>query len=354
MLVGLASYSKVRVQTLKVADEGCARYPKIKLINLFAGVTLLFLWSLTAFRSDGIGNDTRNYIYYFEIFVRNGMRADYFEVGYRFLNVLIGKVTTSPHAFLIIITSILYVISALYLYRYSKNVLMSLCLFFCVCFSLFASTLRQDIAMLIAVYGYYQLKEGRKFKAVLVFFAAMLFHTSAAVCFLLFIDTRVLTRRWTVLGISAALVIFSMSGLFNVFFTSVLPQQFARYFVGQYASSGWLAVTYELIRNVVFFLILNRAADLNQRSDRLAVANMVFLVLICSLGYSVNLFTRASEYFLVISVFELPNYLYSPKIRNRRLLGGAICSAMLLMFIAVLVFRPGWNHLYPYELWRNG
>lgn len=349
MALGVNAYSKQSVCVPEATPKRISA--KIKVVNMVVGVILLFLWALTAYRSENIGNDTKVYIYYFELFIREGIDIDRsFEIGYQILNVLIGKLTQDPHVFLVIIASILYGTMSSFLYRYSKNILVSLCLFYCVCFSIFTSMFRQGIAMVIAMYGYYQLKKGKKLNATFFFVLAVLFHTSAIVCFLLFIDTKLFKNKKIVFCTTAILALLSMSGVFNALFISILPQ-YAHYFYGQYASSGWLAVTYDLIRNAVFFLLVNQSVDENIKSDRLMLTNMTLLLLISSIGYSVNLFTRASQYFLLISIIELPNGLYSSKIKNKSLWMFLVCTVMLIMFMLILVFRPNWNHLYPYEFW---
>lgn len=351
MVLGVNSYSKQSMSAVGTISERKDLYAKIKVDNLIVGAVLIFLWVLTAFRSENIGNDTKTYIDYFNLFAREGIDVNRsFELGYQILNVLIGKITQDPHAFLVIIASILYGGTAYFLYKYSKNILVSLCLFYCVCFSIYTTMLRQGIAMVIAMYGYYQLKEGKKLKAALVFAFAMLFHTSAIVCFLFFIDTKLFANKKMVFFTTLTLSLLSMLGIFNAVFISILPQ-YSQYFYGRYASSGWLAVTYDLIRNSVFFWFVNKSIDKNKRSDRLIISNMVFLLLFSALGYSVNLFTRANQYFLLISIIELPNAFYFAKMKNKSLWMFIICTVMLIMFILIMVFRPNWNHLYPYEFW---
>ena len=42
----------------------------------------------------------------------------------------------------------------------------------------------------------------------------------------------------------------------------------------------------------------------------------------------------------------------SGKIKHFRLWLFGICIVYLAFFIATLIYRPGWNHLYPYEFWH--
>lgn len=353
MLVGLRSYpSNEPVLCLESSEGEGTVYPsRSRAVGFFVGLTLLFLWILTAFRSENIGNDTQNYIYYFKDYAEKGMDPSRrFEMGYQWLSVTIAAITDDPHVFLIIIASILYVGMSICMYKNSKNLLVSLCLFFCICFSLFASMFRQGIAMMIVMFGYYQLKKGNKIKAAAIFLVAMLFHQTAIICFALFLNTKLFKKKWLVLGISAVISVLAISGILNSVLVSIIPQ-YAHYFKGQYVSSGWLAVSYELVRNLVFYLIACKAVNEDDRSSRLGLTNMSMLLLCGTFGYVVNLFTRAGQYFLLIAICEIPNLLYSENIKRKKILTFSICSVMLLMFILILIFRPSWNHLYPYEFW---
>lgn len=352
MIIGLRPDSQIVADLWP--DKPTSGIPKtnLKVCNSLAVITLLFFWFLTAFRAENIGNDTSTYIYYFKIFSNGGIdKSRTFELGYQYLNVLIGKLTTDPHIFLIIIASIMYLGTGIYLFKYSKNILLSLCLFYCVFFSIYTSMFRQGIAMIIVVYAYELLKEKKRIFAALLFVLATLFHTSAIVCFLLFLNTRLLKKRWVVLLITAICGLLSISGVFNTVISMVVPR-YSHYFMSRYASTGWLAVSYDVIRNLIWFWLGSKAVDISDQDNQLAVTDLTFLLIFGAFGYSVNLFTRAGEYFLIIAITELPNLLYTKSIKHHRIWMFCICTVMLIMFILTLIYRPGWNHLYPYELWR--
>ena len=205
--------------------------------------------------------------------------------------------------------------------------------------------------MVIAMFGYQLLKNNKKMEAAFLFLLASLFHTSAIVCFLMFFTSKILKKKWFVLGLTGMFIVFSITGIFNSLVIAIVPR-YAHYFESRYASTGWLAVSYSLIRNLIWYWLVSKAADENKSSDQLAVANMMFLLIFSAFGYSVNLFTRAGEFFVLNAITELPNIMYSKKIKNRNWWIFGICILMLVMFLLELIFRPGWNHLYPYEFWN--
>ena len=320
------------------------------IVSGLAFLTFLLLWVLTAFRSSRIGNDTENYLYYFNIFSEGLDSSRTFEPGYQLLNYVIGKFTTDQHAFLIIIATIMYGGAGIYFFKYSRNVPVSLCLFFSMFFSVFACILRQGIAMVIALYGYQLLKNGRKIPAALLFLLATSFHTTAVLCFLLFLDLKLLEKRWFVLGLSFACVAISLTGALKEIVDATVPR-YTHYFEGEYASSGWVAISFYFVAYLIFYFLINHSLDDDNKSDKIAATNFSLLLILTAFGYAVNLFERAGEYFMLIAAAEIPNMLYRGRVKNFRIWLLGICTVFLVVFILILYFRPGWNYLYPYEFW---
>jgi hypothetical protein len=128
---------------------------------------------------------------------------------------------------------------------------------------------------------------------------------------------------------------------------------YSEYLDSDYAGSGWLGVFYYLLRNSVFFLLVYFAYRKdNQREKQLIVAVFSLILMMTGLGFSVNLFIRASEYLLMIVVIELPNAFEDGKLKQKAILESLVCFVMLGYFLFALYIRPEWNYLYPYEFWK--
>ncbi len=322
-----------------------------KIVSLFVFLTFLFLWILTAFRSPQIGNDTQNYLWYFTHFAKGLDSSSAIEIGYQYFNFLLGKIIHDEHTFLIIMASIMYGGVGLYIHRFSKNPAISLCLFYSFFFSVFASMFRQGTAMVIALYGYQLLKNGKKFPAALLFLLATSFHTTAIVCFFLFMDFKIFGKPLFVLGMTALCAVVSLSGVLRMVVGAVLPR-YLHYFDGQYFSSGWLAISFYLIFYILLYFLINKSLFDQYKPDKIVATNFSLLLILTSFGFAVNLFERAGEYFFLTAISEIPNMLYRGKVKNYRIWLFFVCTVMLIMFILILIFRPGWNHLYPYEFWH--
>ena len=324
--------------------------PKHRLLNGLCFFTFLLLWFLTAFRSENIGNDTKIYIEYFDIFSQGIDLDRIFEIGYQYLNYFLGKLTSSHHAFLICIATIMYGGVIHYVFKYSKNIPISLCLFFCYFFSMFTQIFRQGIAMVIVLYGYQKLKNGKKAEAAILFALAMAFHSTAIVCFLLFFDWKILKKQWFVLMLTAISVLLAGTGILPKIVGAVVPK-YLHYFESRYASTGWLAVTYTLVIYIIWYLLISASLQDNEEA-RIISLNFTLMLIFAAFGFCVNLFTRAGEYFLLIAVVEIPNVLCKSKKKGYKIWLFSLCTILVGMFILTLAIRPGWNHLYPYEFWK--
>lgn len=331
-------------------EDSVARINKL-IVSLFTWVTFLGLWFLTAFRSSAIGNDTQNYLWYFNHFAQGLDDTSSLEIGYQYLNYFLGKVTRDQHVFLIIMATIMYGGFSIFLRKYSKNPAVSFCLFFCCFFSVYTNIFRQGIAMIIALYGYQLLKKGERIPAALLFVLATTFHTTAFLCFLLFLDLKALQKWWVVLSVTGLGAVVSLTGVMKAVVNAVFPR-YTHYFEGQYASSGWIAITFYLVTYTILYLLSVNSLEEDNKTDGIVATNFSLLMILTSFGYAVNLFERAAEYFLLVAVIELPNMLYRGKIKHFRLWLFGICIVYLAFFIATLIYRPGWNHLYPYEFWH--
>lgn len=360
MFLGLRKDVDLAIQAWPGHPESRVVANNARLCNMLAVVGMVVLWFLTAFRGISIGADTHVYCYYFGVFATMGTRpAVHLEMLFQYLNILISRFTSDPHIFLLITATMCYAGLMIYFGKYAKNLPLTVTLFFASFFSVYVNVLRQAMAMTLVLYGYQMLKEKKWIPTAIIFFMATLLHNSAVVCFLLFFNFKWLRNKWVLWsgGLIMAAVVFSgnfvklallMIQRFPSFFVSYF---FQTYLESQYASTGWLAVSYSLIKYLIWYFLMSASMRQGNREDELAINTMTLLLLFNVLAYSLNLFDRVTMYFSLIAIVELPNMLHSNRIRNPRLWLLLCCAMALLFFAFQLVFRPYWNNLYPYELW---
>lgn len=317
---------------------------------LIALLVVFGMWYLTANRAIGIGQDTANYVDYFLYFSDDPNASSRIEFAYRYYCFFVAQITDDPHMFLFITATIMYGLLAVYLVKYCDNILASACLAFCFCFALFMSALRQDFAMLICMFAFQQLKKERKVAFVLLVVFAALFHKSALVCLLLLLARLIPANPLAVTGLCFSTAFLSASGILGGLLR-VVAGPYAGYFSGQYASSGWLAISVYLVEYALFYVVVYCALAEGEKNRRLILANFFLLEFLTSFGFAVNLFSRLAEYFLLISVSELPNALCGSNLKNRKELLFLLGAVLLSYFLVQLWLRPNWNNIIPFAFW---
>ncbi len=321
-----------------------------KICNHLAVLTFVVLWFLTAFRSRNIGNDTNTYIYLFERFSKGIDISSRYEIGYQYLNYFIGKITTNQHYFLIIIASAAYLGTIVYYRKNSKNILLTTGLFFPIFFTVYTSLIRQQIAMVIILYAYDCIKKKKNTLALLLIAIATAFHSTAIGAVLLFLKNRFIVNNKVVYTISIVCIVIGRLGLLSRIIDVVLPS-YSHYFVSRYSSTGWLAVSYDFVRNLILFFLISKYSKTDENHDKLRLMNFALLLIFSSFGFTMNLFIRASEYFMLICTVELPNAIYECNVKNKKYWMLTIGTITIVMFLLILIYRPEWNHIYPYEFW---
>lgn len=315
---------------------------------LFISLIVLF-WFLTAFRGSSIGNDTIHYLKYYIYFANNGINQNFhIELGYQYFCLIISKINPDPYFLLFVCATICYFICGLCIYKHSNNVLFSTLLLFCVAFSFFTSGLRQSIAMVIVLIAYMKIKDNKKLIAIILILLASLFHVSALITLLWFAHKHIPKKPELVIIIALIISILAASGTINEFLANML-KKYQSYFDSENVGTGWLGISYYTIRAFVFYIFIYIACGKNKKENSLSISNSILLLITVCLGFSVNLFSRASLYFLLITVVDIPNAFNSGKIKNRDVWMHTMGIVMLSYFIVELMIRPEWNNLYPYE-----
>ena len=124
--------------------------------------------------------------------------------------------------------------------------------------------------------------------------------------------------------------------------------------MGKYAGSGHLGVFLSLIKVVLVHLVIKisneeMTSTSKQEYDLIYTSSFYMIFFLCC-GFTVNLISRISDYFMMFSIIDIP---YMLKVKNKKMDAFFIMLIvyMLIHFLAVLAFRPEWNRLYPYEFW---
>ncbi|MBO5091603.1 MAG: EpsG family protein [Clostridia bacterium] len=316
---------------------------------VFFLIVIFVLWFLTAFRSERIGNDTITYVRYFYNFGQGGVTLNSrIEIGYQILNFVVFKINPNPYFFLGVVATICYVGTGIYIYKYSDNIVFSTVLLFPIAYGFFATGLRQAVAMVICLYIYQAIKNRKFLLAILLILLASSFHTSALLM-LVFLFHRLIPKKpFVVIPLTAIFIALSLSGVMDNIFATLMGD-YGGYYENEELTSGWLSISYYTIRAIVFYGIAFLSYEKKIKENSLVLSLFTMLLVTISFGFSINVFTRATNYFLLISMVELPNAIHRGGLKHKKILMFLLGFIMVLYFLVTLIIRPEWNRLYPYQ-----
>ncbi|MBE6533646.1 MAG: EpsG family protein [Ruminococcaceae bacterium] len=314
-------------------------------------LALALLCFLTGARALNIGNDTENYAFFFNKISRVGVTDSLtIEKGYQWFCLIVSKFVDTAHGFFMVVAIITYALVGRIIYKYSQNIGFSVVLLFTMFFSAYTNTIRQGIAMAIVLAAYFLLKNGKWKRALLLVILAFFFHNTAIVGLALFLYKLVPKKFFPVLSISCIFVLLGISGVM-VGILKVFLVSYSGYLESARVGTGWLGIAFSFVRAFVFLIIANKAYK-GKKEERLPLAVFSCLLITTSLGFTVNIFDRIASYFLLITVVELPNALNLSKIKHKNFLMFVISAVLIAFFFVILIFRPEWNRISPYELWK--
>ena len=316
---------------------------------VFFLVVIFVLWFLTAFRSEWMGNDTRTYIWFFQLFDEGGLDFNSrIEIGYQMLNILVSKISHNPYFFLGFVATICYVGAGIYIYKYSDNLVFSTVLLFPIAFSLYTNILRQALAAVICLYVYQAIKNKRFGLSILLILLASSFHISALLMFVLFFHRLIPKKPFVVIPLTAIFIALSLSGIMDNILPTLLGD-YGGYYESEELTSGWLSISYYTVRAIVFYGIAFLSYEKKIKENSLVLSLFTMLLVTISFGFSINVFTRATNYFMLISMVELPNAIHRGGLKHKKILMFLLGFIMVLYFLVTLIIRPEWNNLYPYQ-----
>lgn len=326
---------------------------------------------LVACRGAGIGNDTEEYRKIFiQVSTVDGyIKESRYEIGYLYLNKFVGLFTEDPQVLFALLAVFQYSVFIWFIAKYSDDLACSLVFFFIFVFGSTLNIVRQVTAMAFVMIGVDRVLNKHTIRAFIWLAIAVLFHTSSAVFLVIPIIPYIRYRGVIALIITILVTVLTVTDILYIVFSKLFPD-YAHYFSGKYADSGWLAIGYQLIRNFMFFVIVyfgvqrlkvdgNEPIYINAKIASEKQRNFTLWTMLCSFviiiyGFRLNLIDRIVSYIVPIYVVVFPNATRKME-KNTLIAFKAIIIAILIAYsVIVQIFRPQWNTIYPYSFfWQD-
>ena len=332
---------------------------------IFLVLTFCILFILSAFRSANIGNDTYEYL---QMYNKFGQALNIFEIdtdiemGFVIINKILYSINPSSIFLLIVTSALILSVMLIFIYKNSNMVWLSVFLF--INFRIYYFTLsgiRQSIALAIVLVSYKFLTEKKAIPFVITVLLASTFHMSAILFLIVYpISNIKYTKR--VLAQYMVIGIFLLS-LFNVFITLVFRffPKYRVYLTSSYFESIKIASIVEFL--IIFIVLIfglvvsyknNNLLNLGSRLEFLK-SNIMFhiitlAVVINLVSINAGVIQRAALYFFIFVIIFVPKVIAEIKNKELRVLTTYIIIILTFTYnITILMYRPEWQYVYPYE-----
>ena len=326
---------------------------------------LLFpMFMMSAFRAETIGTDTENYLrtynYIADCNLLNAFVVSRMESGYVFLNYICSHFGISFLGMQVIINIFIYYSLSCFFFKYSPNIGLS-CFLFLSLRMMFGpmNVVRMYIALAILLWAIPYIQKRKFCSFTIVCLIASSFHLAALLFWILYPLCVWKNKFKNYVIWSIAIAIALLGNLFFVKITSSIGI-YEGYLNSQYFDGSIKVATYlSLVINLCFYLFILIANKSRLRMERgggelsmlyVSSVSMKIILAIGLVGLTNSIMSRLSGFFDIFLLFLIPYSFYSlDNILKRYCLGFIMMILLVMQFLIVLMYRPNWNGVVPFE-----
>lgn len=326
---------------------------KMALAFFFFLLTLLVM-----LRHESIGNDTRNYIHFYEKYCRaewDHLAKQGLEIGYVCFNKFVSLISKAPQFFLAVAAA---AVSAM-IYPTYKRLCVDASLtivLFCIMstFVMMFSGVRQMLAVGIGFVAYEFTRSKKPFFFILVVLLAISVHTSGfMLAFMYPLYHARITKKWLYIVVPVLVVIF----MFNRQVFSLLVGIMVRFtaYSGSVSSTGAYTMLILFAGFTVFVFLIPDESKLDK--EIIGLRNfLVFALVIQMFAPLHTLAMRMNYYYIIFIPLLLPKIIQHRSKRWNQVatLGRHVMVVFFLLYFFVSASRGGNLNVFPYHFfWEN-
>jgi len=318
---------------------------------------LLFpLFIMVAFRSLNVGSDTLTYFRMYNNSSGIGLTQPYVgytEIGFQFINRLFNVFGFSFMLYQICYAFFVYLSIYIFLFKYSKNFSLSIFIFIALRVFFFSMTgVRQMIAISIILYSLPYLINRKLLKFLIITTIAALIHNTAIVfIFIYFIPYKVFSKKTIVkLFFIMGITLLIFDNLIELFL--ILYPKYSTYLARIESYDGlFVYVQFILVIMIFFFgyFVSEKYNLRHSKENKIYFNAALFSVLLALLATQINIAGRYLKYFYMIYLIYLPAIFINNKRSKYKLINSVFLFLLLVYYLIILVYRPNWEGVLPYE-----
>ncbi len=330
--------------------------------EIFCGVVFILLTLVQGLRSWNVGNDTKNYVRFYEIVKTMSIKSILLqsnwviEPGYGMLMKVCSLIGINTRFFILIVAMIINGGLMLFIYKYSENPLMSVIIFMGVeFFTLSFTALRQMIAVIIVLNSYTFIRKEKYIKFIIIILLAATFHKSALIFLPVYFFKNIKISKNNLI-IGGCLIL-----LLQVCAITIVKFCVEKFYYTSYLSADGSGITQAfvmLVYLVLGILIYFKFIDKNEYKDNILFFVIYVAFAIQSLTYQLSMLSRLMWYFYIFIVIFLPNVISNVKgsinIIDKKISIKRIVSLCIyfLMILQYLLFSINMYNIIPYSFFN--
>ncbi|MBO5286898.1 MAG: EpsG family protein [Clostridia bacterium] len=306
----------------------------MSMLLFFAGYLLLL-----CLRDISIGVDNRNYSHIFEQIadLKWDKLADVeMEQGFVFLNKLVSTFTEDYQLLISVISMIAVVPMAIFYVKESESSFLAIALFIGIApFSMYFSGLRQILAIAFVFPVYYCAKHKKPLLFILLVLAAMLFHKSAFIMFIIYpiFHIKITPNKMLILAPAILFIYIFNESIFG-FLLRIMGDKYEEQY-GELQATGAIMMIV-LFAILVFFAFVIPEED-KMEKETVGLRNMLVICLVLQLFSPVSTVAmRMNYYFLPFVPVLIPKIINRSKQQYRQV--AMLATAVLVLFFVIRFF----------------
>lgn len=275
--------------------------------------------------------------------IRRGYIPTNLEIGYLGLVRLCLLFSDSSNLLFVLTSTIIIFSIFLMIFKYSKNKLLSIFIFFAGCFFFQSLNIVRQYIAVCMILIFYQLLIDKKYKSMIVtIILAISMHTTSIISIIAILLTKRIIEKPKMVFIMM-LIILLFSGIFNEAVGVLIANTRFSVYMGSVFDRSEIKYT-ALVVNIALYIICYYLAKKKKeitRTDIIYINLLGMAVLVSTLGSVHYLFNRVAYYFSIIQILAVPQFISSaPKILTLKLKNKNILirtQAVLMTFVVILL-----------------
>lgn len=330
-----------------------------KKLNKFLYIAICaILILLVGLRKDTVGNDSANYAYFYSDYGKLSLSQlssnSRFEIGYLFYSWLLYQINPNYY-FLFLVTAVISLVPVfVVMYKMSDNPIYSIFIFLCFRYYFsYMNVLRQGIAFAFIFVAVYLLCKKKIIIPILLIVLSSFFHV-AAILALIIVPIRWLkiNKKNTIILLITSIVLFFGFEYLISFMFKIFPQ-FSHYINSEFFAANNLANYLSFFVILLFLLLCIFSSVLDDESDFESqfITKIIFVgAFVSFLSCRGSIMDRIAAFFIIfIPIYYVKIVNRIRDSRDRLIINLGVVIIGLAYFYTILLLRPDWNNVIPYE-----